>query len=486
MNQEKFNTLKLKVAYGLFVLMIRDFGLKVISLLGQIILIRLVLPEHFGIFAIIVFVIGIYELFADLGLNQSIVREKKKLSTLQINTMVYTKIMSSSGIMDILILSYPLISQIYRQLTSDNFLMLIVLSSTLLAKSIKGVSVALIDKDLNFGLVAKVDFIGLLIYFCVAIFLAINNLMIWNFILALFIKEYVELFLVLHYKPLPLRFKFSFKSIRHLVKYGYFLQLGNFVNFIDSSVIPIAGFRLSAVDLGLLNWSFNITSLSNSLFDNYGRAAFAGMSKIQSMKDKLSLFVNKSINLLNIVSYLIVGLVIGYSKEFTVLFLTSKWLPALPSLYWFISSLLFYGGAVTLAHALLAIGKSKEVALTSAFIVAFEIIFAFCIQSYVGFTGIAIAVFLVYFLLFISYMFLARRFELSIDIRKILFEKLYLLIALIIVIFTFNYFTPANSVLFFFLKILGTIIIYIVSLIITSKEDLKEVFRTIKILKSKR
>ena len=83
-------------------------------------------------------------------------------------------------------------------------------------------------------------------------------------------------------------------------------------------------------------------------------------------------------------------------------------------------------------------------------------------------------------------MFLARRFELSIDIRKILFEKLYLLISLIIVIFTFNYFIPANSVLFFFLKIMGTIIIYIVSLIITSKEDLKEVFRTIKILKSKR
>lgn len=486
MNNEKFNKLKVKVTHGIFVLMLRDFGLKIISIIGQIVLVRLVAPEYFGFFAIITFLVGAAELFTDLGLTQAIIREKKKLTNIQINTILSIKLLLSVVTMVLLLLSYPIISSIYKQLSDDNFLMLVVLSSTLLAKAIKGVSIALIDRELDFGLVARVDFIGAISFFCVAIILALNNLMLWNFILALFVKEYLELLVVLYYKPFKLSRKFSFKSIRYLIKYGSFIQLGNFVNFIDSSIIPIAGSKLSANQLGLLNWSFNITTLSNALFDNYGRAAFAGMSKIQTMKDKLSLFINKSISLLNIVSFLIIALVIGYSREFTILFLTDKWLPALPSLYWFIASLLFYGGAVTLAHALLAIGKSKEIALLSAFLVLLEIAFAIFSQRYFGFTGIAISVFLTYFALFASYVFIATRNKLQVDLYKALVKKLYLLFFIMLIVSFFNFILPLESFLSLLAKVSVTILIYILLLYLTAKEELREVYSIIFLLKSKK
>src|SRR3990167_9065866 len=65
---------------GVMVLTIRKFLLKAVNYLGSIILARLLLPEIFGVFAIVSFIITFFGFFSDVGLGAALIQKKDKLS----------------------------------------------------------------------------------------------------------------------------------------------------------------------------------------------------------------------------------------------------------------------------------------------------------------------------------------------------------------------------------------------------------------------
>lgn len=474
MKHNNLNFLKQKIIHGMIVLILRDFGMKIVSITGQIILVRLVAPEYFGIFTIIVFVVSIAEMFTDFGLSQAIIQNKKGVTNTQLSTIFYLKLVLSIVAFLLLILSFSTIRLIYYQLTDENFLMILVFGSVIIIKAIKSILLALFDKDLNFSTVSKIDMIGIITYVVVAVFLATYKLYVWNFIFAILLKEIIELAIAFYYNPWKPKFIFDLKSIRQMIQYGSFLQIGNIVAFLERSIIPITGFRLSSYSLGLLDWSSKVAGLSDALFENFGRVGFAGMTKIQDKKDKISLIVNKSNSILNIFSFLFVILVLGYSKEFTILILSEKWIPALPSLYWFVSSLLFYSGSITIAHALLAMGKSKEVTIFTTPVILMGVVFAFLMTIYMGFMGIAFASFVMYFVEFVGYYFLGRKFDLDIKLKKPFFDKFLIFIFLGCVVVLLNLIFSSFSLTTLIIKFTVTIAIYGVSLFLFSRDEIKE------------
>lgn len=484
MKQSKLSLLKDKVVRGMFSLIVRDFILKIISIFGQIILVKIIAPQYFGFFAIIVFLVNVFELFSDLGFSQAIVQNKKKLTNVQLSTIFFLKLSLSVISIILLVISFPAIKFFYQQLTYVHFTMLIFLSSTIIIKTTKGILFALLDKDLNFSVVSKIDIAGIIIYFVVAITFALNGMNLWSLIYAIFAKELIELFIAFYYKPWKPQLVFNFKSVKKMIKYGSFLQIGNFIAFIETSIIPIAGFRLSAHQLGLLQWSSNVSSLSDTLFENYGRAAFAGLSRIQEKKDKITLAVNKSTSLLNSFIFLFALLIFGYAHEFTFLILSKQWLASLPSLYWFVSSLIFFGGSITLAHALLAIGKSKEVTILTGITVLLELLIALFLLQKVGFNGIAVAVFITYCIQFLGYYFLGKNFGLNLSLKKSLFTKLLVFAFSGIGVIFLNTLFHNFFITTFFLKVAATCALYIIFISIISKEDVREILKIFHIIKN--
>lgn len=470
-----YNSLKEKVLQGMLTLILRDFGLKVISVIGQLILVRLVAPEYFGIFAIISFVVNIFELISDLGFSQAIVQQKKELTRIQISTIFFIKLFLGSIAFFLLVISFPVINFFYHQLTTEHFIVMLVVGTTIFTKTIKGLSFALFDRNLNFNVISKIEIFGIVSYFIVAIFFAFKKIYLLNFVYAIITKELIEFLLAYYYKPWRPHFEFDINSVKQMIRYGSFLQLGNIVAFIERSIVPIVGFRLSSNNLGLLDWSLNVTRLSNTLFESYGRVAFAGMAKIQDKKEKISNAVNKSITMLNIFAFLFIIIILGFSKEAVTLIISDKWVPALPALYWFVSSLLFFGGAISIAHALLAMGKSKEVTFFTGINMIFEVVIAFFMMRYVGFYGIAIAVFIGNFTQLIGYIFLGKKSGLILELKKTFLSKSLLLIPLAIIIIVLNVFFVKFSFVTLIVKITITITLYISLLFLYLKDDVKEI-----------
>lgn len=467
-------SLKEKVLSGMLVLILRDFGLKVISIVGQIILVRLVAPEYFGVFAILSFILYIFELISDLGFSQAIVQTKNELTNTQLSTVFYIKVILACLAILLAIVCFPLINLFYKQLNSSNFIMVIILSSTIIFKSIRHMIFALFDRGLKFNVISKIEVMGIVAYFIVAISLAYHKIFLWNFIWAIVVKEILELIVAFYYSRWRPSLKFNFRSIEHMVKYGSFLQIGNLIAFVENSMIPIAGSRLSSNNIGLLDWSASVARLSNTVFENYGRAAFAGMSKIQDRKDKISQAVNKSISFLNMFSFLFTLLVAGYSHEFTQLALSQKWIGALPSLYWFVSSVLFFGASITIAHALLAMGKSKEVTLLSGVIVIGQLVTSFFLTYYFGFVGIAIASFIAYTVQAIGYYIVGKKFGLKLGLQHIFFDKIIVFIIAGIIVILLNQALSYPSYISLTVKILVTILFYGILHFIISKEEISE------------
>lgn len=484
MKAEGFNLLKEKIIRGMFLLIAREVLLRAVSILGQIWLVRLIAPEYFGIFAIILFIVSFFELFTDLGFTQAIIQKKDSLTPEQLNTIVFVRL--SLGIFSLLLLLAvsPFLHYVYPQLNGENLLMLVVLSITIVPKTLKGILFALFDKELSFNIVSKIDIAGVATYFIIAILLATQGIFLWNFIFALVGKEIVELTIALHFKPWKPKIVMNIKSVRSMMHYGTFLQMGNFIAFVEQSIIPIAGRNLSPYHLGMLQWSSGISALSDAFLNNYARVAFVGLSKIQERQDKISAVVNKSISLLNAIIFLFCLLVLNYSREFILLVLSPHWLPSLPALDWFIISLLFSGGSLTIAHALLAMGKSKEVTIMTGLNIVLEVIVAIFLTNLVGFTGIAMAVFSASILQFFGYHFLIGRIGININISKVYLSKFGILFATFLLAFWLNSFVTPYVLHFFIFKVVLTILFYMFCLFIFAKDDTQEFKKIFTILRT--
>lgn len=461
MKRKSLPDLKNKIVNGMITLIIRDLGMKIIGILGQIILVRLIAPEFFGIFAILSFCSGVAELFTDLGLSQSIVQSKQKLTQKQIDSIITVKFFVSIVISILLILSFPIIKMVYKQLDNSHILLLAAFSISIWIKSVKNSLMALLDKDLNFKAVSRIDTIGVIVYFLVAITLALLKYYLWGLVLAIVIKELIEFTITAYYKRWVPKISIDLKIISDFLKFGFYIQIGNIISFLNRSTIPIAGYNLTAVNLGYLNWSRGVANLSNTLFDNYGRAAFAGMSKIQNNDELLTIAVTKSVKALNIVSFLFILLVLGFSHEFTFLVLSARWLPAVNILYLFSLSLYFYGASVSISHALLAKGKSKEVVSISGVLVLIDLILAFLFVRIFGFTGIAIASCLGSISLFTGYFILSKNLGLKINISSLFLRNSIVFLMTASLIYLLNVILPGYLFITLIVKITLSIVAYL-------------------------
>lgn len=483
MPKSKDLPLKQKVISGLTILMLKDFGLKFISIFGQLLLVKLIAPEYFGIFAILMFVVSVFELITDLGFSQAIIQHPKKLTNRQLSTIFYIKIFLCIIGFFLLLITTPLIRTFYTQITFENIVYLQILGLLLFIKSIKSLYLALFDKDLRFNSISKIEFSGMITYFLVAISVSYYFAPLPGLVFAILGKEFAELAIAYFLHPWKPGFYFSYASVKKMIKYGSVLQVGNLIAFIENAIVPIAGYRLSNYHIGLLDWSLKVTRLSDTVFENYARVSFAGMSKIQNDKERLTRSVRLSINMLNIFSIIFVSLVVGYGKDIINLLLTDKWVPALPAIFWFSASLLFFGTSITIAHALMAQGKSKETALMTGVTIVIEITLALILVQLYGFIGIAIAVFITYFNQFIGYIWLGSKFKLIENIKNLYLSKVVIFLAINLIILSINYLHPSTSVTFLFFKIILSILSYILLIRVIVPDDFKELYGIIKNLR---
>jgi len=104
--------LKKKALSGVFWSFLQQFGGQLISFISSIILARILLPEEFGLIAIILVFIGVANSIVDSGLGQSLIRTKKP-SIEEYSTVFYYNIVLSFITYFFLFLIAPFIAKFF-------------------------------------------------------------------------------------------------------------------------------------------------------------------------------------------------------------------------------------------------------------------------------------------------------------------------------------------------------------------------------------
>lgn len=473
--------LKVRILKGMSQLILREVALKFVAVVGQILLVRLLAPDAFGLYSLIIFGFSMVEFFTDFGVTQIIIQNRRELTRLQLSTLFFIRmtLVLIVGVLTIIFLI--VIPEQFKNLGVSEAVLL-VLFPMLLIKPIKGIAQARLDRLLNYQKIALTDGIGIITYYIVAIGMSLMGIGVWSLVWAVAIKELTESILSVYFAKWFPGLMFSLGQVSQFFHFGLFLKIGDGILLLSNSVIPIfGGWFFSPVQIGYLAWGKSITSIPNALLDNYGRVALTGMSKIQTRKIILSSSIRKSIIILNLILFLFFLQLFGFTYDFIYYVASEKWLPAVISLKILVMVLLFSGSVTAIAHGILAMGKAKELALLSGVITVIEFVIIALTVKLIGFNAIALAITSASFMQFVSYYVLARRLGLKFSILKNYFLNVVIIAFLLVIASYLNYRLPVTFG-YYVLKMSTITFLYIALQFIFARENLKTLIPVFSVL----
>lgn len=467
-SSKKLSNLKQKTISSTLQLIYREIIMKITAILGQLLLVRLLEPSAFGIFAILSFLIATAEIFTDIGLNFTIIQKKQRPTHYELSTIFFIKLFLSTFVVIILNAFTPLLYFLYPQFTHTEELMFRLLTLTLLIKPLQSIITPLLERDLRYKEIAVIDLLGMVSYYIGALVFAVLGMGVWSFIWAVFIKTIIEVIVTFLYKPWLPKVFFQINQVKKYLNVGKYFQLALMIGVIHSAIIPIlGGMKLSFTAVGFLDWSFNMASFPRIFIDNLARVVFTSFSRIQSNRQIIAESIEKSFAFLSVIAIHILVITLVFGNTAVHFFLTDKWLPALPALYWYVGSIFFMNGNGLMGQALLATGKVKNLFISSGLLTLIEFILAYLFLFQYGFTGIAISFFIATVLTFFTYIFLCHKHNINVDFRKVVIVNTIIFI----LSFGFSYYINIKieqSLLFFFVKLVLASIVYFLLLVLIS------------------
>lgn len=463
--------LKSNIIHGFGTLIAREFFLKIFSFFGQIFLARLLAPNDFGIYVIIIFIISFFSLFSDVGLSLAIIQNKQKLTHLQLSSIFNLKVVLSLFLIALIWIIAPFVKLFYTSFSFSNILMLQVISVVLLLSNIRSVSTSLLERQIKYNLISLIDVIGVFVYYIVTIFLAFLGYGAWSFILGTVIKEIVETIVLFRFQPFLPEISISKANIKKMIKFGLYIQGNSIASFIKSSVNPLIGGKIfGSYVVGLLDFAFNLSLVPETIAVNFGRVAFAGYSRIQQEKKVLTNAITKSISMLAIMLYIFPVVIFSFGHNLIPVIFSDKWVAALPALYWYSGAAFFLPIIAPLGQGILAIGKSREIFWSSLLTILLGWFGAFLLIRLFGFTGIAISYFFTNMLLCLFYIYIMAKAKYKFNMITNLKSKIFVVILTLLLSSILNDFLPSSDI-FVFIKVILCALIYLMFMLIIVKDE---------------
>jgi len=344
---------------GVMVLTIRKFLLKAVNYLGSIILARLLLPEIFGIFAIVSFIITFFGFFSDVGLGAALIQKKDRLSHKDLS-VTFTLQQILVVVVTLLIwLSAPFFAGKYH-LGLQGIWLLRIFSLSLFLTSLKTIPSILLERKLQFKRLIWPEVVEVISFQAIAVVLAYMGLGVWSFIIALLIRSLLGALVLFYLSPWRISFAWDKPIVKRLVSFGIPYNLNGFIATIKDAVMPIfVGAVSGAAAVGYLNWALTFSKLPILFMADIFRVTFPTYSRIQDNKEVLKKAIEKTIRFTNLFLFPTTFLLAALARPIVTIIFTDKWLPALPAFYIHLFGIIIVGITNTFMDAFWALGKTK-------------------------------------------------------------------------------------------------------------------------------
>ena len=324
-------SLKKATIKGLVWSLIETAGSQGMRFIIGIVLARLLVPEMFGLIAMLMIFITLGEIFVDSGFGTALI-QKHTATELEICSVFYFNILVGFIAAALLFFTAPVIAAFYQQplLTS----LARALSLIFIINSFGMIQGNLLVKKVDFKSQAKLTTLANLVSGLIGIVLALMGLGVWSLVIQQIAASAIRNFLYWFYSDWRPRFLFSIYPLQRMLKFGLSILATGILNrTTDSVYYMVIGKLFSASDLGIFSRAQQLEGFpSSTLATLVGRVTFPVFSKLQHDPDTLKQGVKKT---LTSIAFLICPVMIGIAvvaKPLVLVLLTEKWAATIPYL----------------------------------------------------------------------------------------------------------------------------------------------------------
>ncbi len=306
-------------------------GAQGVSFIVSLVLARLLLPEQYGIIALVTVIINILNVFVTSGIPNALI-QNKDADDIDFSTVLYFNIVFSIGLYTVLFFVAPLISSFfeYEQLTS----VIRVMGIGLIVGAVNAVQHSMVKKKMQFRKFFFATFGGTLISAVVGIIMAYKGFGAWALVaqhLTNMVIDTIVLAIVNRWIP---KLVFSFKRLGKLFSYGWKILVSSLINVIFEDIRTlIIGKMYTSADLAFYNKGRQVPNL---LVSNVNTSIQSVMFPLLSMKqdDKVEVkrIMRRSIKTS---AFIIIPMMCGLAavaEPLVKIVLTENWLECVPYL----------------------------------------------------------------------------------------------------------------------------------------------------------
>ena len=301
------------------------FAQRGISFVVQIILARLLLPEQFGLIAMVAVFVAIAISLADGGFSSAII-QKQNPSPQDLSTVFYSNLGLAILLIFLIYLASPFIADFYSEPKLTPLLR--VISIGVLFDALGRIHVSLLQKDMQFKQLTKAVIPGSMLGGTIGVCMAYAGFGVWALVALTLITRFSQMLMYWRMSTWRPERIFSFSSLKSLFPYGSRLAASSLLDTIFTNIyVLIIGRLFLVADVGLYQKAVGFKNMGQmSFFTAISRVAFPLFSTVQNDILRLKAGFLKAIRLTAFISLPTMAFMGGSSVVLVTLLLGEEWI----------------------------------------------------------------------------------------------------------------------------------------------------------------
>ena len=345
------------VSKGFFWKLLERFGVSGTQFILQIILARILAPEHYGVLSLMLVFVNLANVFIQNGLNTALVQDKD-VTDEDYSSVFWITLIVSGILYTIIFLTAPLIASFYEM--PDIIAPLRIIALILLPGAYNSIQLAKVSRSLDFKKVFIGNVGAVLISGIAGIVIARNGGGLWALVAQSLISTVVAcLIMSLSVRWYP-RLILNWRRVRVLFNFGWKLVVSGLIETLYQDLNSLViGKKYDSEALAYNNRGKQFPHFIISAVSGAAQSVMLpAMSAEQDDKSKVKELARSSIMLSCYIIFPIMAGLAAVATPLVSLILTDIWLPCVPFLQIYCISQAFYPVHSCNLQAINAIGRS--------------------------------------------------------------------------------------------------------------------------------
>lgn len=423
-------TIKKRAVSAFFSLTFRRIALQTIRFTAiNLVLARIYPPETgiIGIFNLGTAILGFLSYFSDIGLAASLIQKKEKVTREDLTTTFTIQEILIGISSAFAFFAAPQIANFYN-LDQAGIWFIRALAASFFITSFKVIPSVLLERNLNFKPLVAVEVLEAIVFSGILLVLAFQGYGLWSFSAAAVVQSIFGTFALFALAPWKVGLGISKEAAHGLLSFGIPFQANTFLALVKDRLVPIFVAKVvGATGLSFITWAQALAFLPLEVMNIIIRITFPAYSRLQENREELKVAIEKSLFATTLFLYPLLFGLLALAPAVVEHVVSSKWAPALPSLYLFSLSTFWASISTTFTNALNAIGQIRVTLKLMILWTILTWIFTPIFVLAFGFVGVAMASAIISFTSIISIIALKKFVPVS-----VIFSIRYPLLASII------------------------------------------------------